>query len=204
MRPGQVCSDKQAFDQVLARLENDVGTMHFVIAKAKEAGAWKDTAPLWGLVRMTFPIAESVGALIHDSQDGTVQNLILILENEFEAVRPGAYKGKANILALLFRHSLTHTDEMRSLLTNGKEVGWSLSWNMRADHMKVLKPAPGIYGIHFDITAFYDDLVNVCRAAVVKTWNGRVMNRYNDWLKYDLDKKGGKNVKDAIAEINAL
>ncbi len=106
VRPGQVSSDQQAFQQVLGRLESDVGTILQLVGQSKNVGYFPNTAPLWALVRMTIPIAESTGDLIYRNRS-TVQNLISVLENDFEAVRPGAYKGKANILALLFRHSLT-------------------------------------------------------------------------------------------------
>jgi hypothetical protein len=205
MRPGEVTSDQQAFQQVLGRLESEVGTIHRLIASVKQQGVWPDTAPLWGLVRMTFPIAESVGDLIYRSTS-TVQNLVSVLENEFDVVKPGQYRGKANILALLFRHSLTHTDELRRLVTGGRDVGWALSWNKHPDHLKILNPGPGVYALSFDTSCFYDDLVMVIRTAMAKNWNGDVMRRYNRWLSYDLDAvtHPGRNVRDGIGEIAAL
>lgn len=203
MRPGQVNSDQQAFQQVLGRLESDVGTIHQLVEQSKKVGYFPNTAPLWALVRMTIPIAEATGDLIYGKT--STGNLICLLENDFEAVRPGAYKGKSNILALMFRHSLTHTDELRSLFTGGKEMGWLLSSNQHANHMQVAKADTHALILYFDTTAFYDDLVAVCRAAMAKTWNGEVMNRYNGWLMYDLDQaRQTQNVRNGIREINAL
>jgi hypothetical protein len=203
MLPGEVQSDEQAFRQILGRLEGDVGTILQLIPEGKKKGLFPNTAPLWALVRMTFPIAESVGDLIYQ-KDSTV-NLKSVLETEFEAVRPG-YQGKAAILTLLFRHSLIHTDELRTLVTGGKEIRWLLSWSAPKNHLKLfLSHIPWVYGLHFDTTAFYEDLVKVCRKAMDKQCGGQVMKRYNAWLTLNLDKtKQTRNVKDAISEIGKL
>ena len=184
MRPGEVTSDQQAFQQILGRLEGEVGTLISLVNESKKCGYFPNTAPFWSLVRMMLPIAESVGDLIY-RDSSTAQNLIRVLENDFEAVRRG-YLGKAKILAQLYRHSLTHQDELRSLQTGGKECGWVVSFDGRAQHLKVTRTPPSV-SIQFDTTAFYDDLVAVCRAALAKNWNNEVKNRYNSWLTYDLD-----------------
>ncbi len=136
---------------------------------------------------MTFLIAEAVGDLIYRN-DRTAQNLQSVLENEFKAVRAG-YRGKAVILTLLFRHSLTYIDELRTLITGQREVRWSVSWSEQTSHLSLLN-APGIdVVIRFDTTAFYEDLVAVCRNARGKPWGSQVMKRYNEWLTLDTDKK---------------
>ena len=89
MRPGEVTSDQQAFQQILGRLEGEVGTLITVVTESKQRGYFPNTAPFWALVRMMFPIAESVGDLIYLNDQSTVQNLISVLENDFEAVRTG-------------------------------------------------------------------------------------------------------------------
>lgn len=200
MRPGEVKSDKQAFRQILGRLEGDVGTILKLISKGKKEGFFSDTAPFWALLRMTFPIAEAVGDLIYRNKS-TALNLQSVLENEFEAVRPG-YRGKAAILTLLFRHSLVHTDELRTLVRGKREVGWSVSWSGQKKHLSLLN-VRGMDVIHFDTTAFYDDLVAVCRKAMGKTWDGQAMKRYNEWLTLDVDKTS-KIKKGAIDEFTKL
>ena len=202
-RPGEVESDEQAFRKILGRLEGDVGTILKLISKGKKEGFFPNTAPFWAFMRMTFPIAEAVGDLIYRN-DKTVQNLQSVLENEFEAVRSG-YQGKAATLALLFRHSLTHTDELRTLVIGKREVGWWVSWSGQTDHLKLFPNVHGMDVIRFDTTAFYEDLVAVCHNAMGQSWSGQVMKRYNGWLTLDLDKtRETKIIKDAIAELTNL
>ncbi len=199
MRPGEVKSDEQAFRQILLRLEGDVGTILKLISKGKK----EVFLPFWALLRMTFPIAEAVGDLIYRN-DKTAQNLQSVLENEFETVRSG-YQGKAATLALLFRHSLTHTDELRTLVIGKREVGWWVSWSGQTDHLKLFPNVHGMDVIRFDTTAFYEDLVAVCHNAMGQSWSGQVMKRYNGWLTLDLDKtRETKIIKDAIAELTNL
>jgi len=50
MRPGQVTSDEQAFNQILARLQSEVGTFLKLIQEAKAANRpdiYPNTAPFW-------------------------------------------------------------------------------------------------------------------------------------------------------------
>ena len=203
MRPGEVKSDKQAFRQILDRLENDVGTILHLILKGKKEGLFPGTAPFWALLRMTFPIAEAVGDLIY-RDNSTVQNLQSVLENEFEAVRSG-YRGKAAILTLLFRHSLTHTDEMRRLVIGQREVGWGISWSEQMSHLSLLNVHGTDVVISFDTTAFYEDLIAVCHSAIGKPWGGQVMKRYNGWLTLDTDQtRKTKIIKSAIGELTKL
>ena len=140
MRPGEVTSDQQAFQQVLGRLEGDVGTLIQLVNEGKNHGYFPNTAPFWALVRMMFPIAESVGDLIY-RDSSPAKNLISVFEKEFEAVRAG-YLGKAKILAQLYRHSLIHQDELRVLQTGGKECGWVVSFDGRPRHLKITRVPP--------------------------------------------------------------
>jgi hypothetical protein len=203
-RPGQVASDQQAFQQILGRLEGEVGTiLRLVDTGKKEKGLFPNTAPFWSLVRMTFPIAESIGDLIY-RENSTVRNLRSVLEKEFQAVRAG-YTGKSAILALLYRHGLTHQDELRSPTTGTREVGWKLSYGDRNNHLLVTSHSKDVFTVQFDTAAFYDDIVAVCRNAGARSWAGAVMARYNGWLTLDLDaEQQSVGVKDAIAAIRAL
>lgn len=202
MRPGEVTTDQQAFQQVLARLESDVGTLIRLVIEGKARGYFPNTAPFWALVRMMFPIAESIGDLIY-RDSSTAKNLISVLETDFEVVRVG-YFGKAKILAQLYRHSLIHQDELRSLRTGGKECRWEVSFGERIHHLKVTQVPPDIR-IKFDTTAFYDDLVAVCHSVQTKQWNDEVKNRYNSWLVYDLDPESNKKrIVEVISEIGRL
>jgi hypothetical protein len=192
-------SDQDTFQRVLDRLSHEVGTFIKLIPKGIGKGFNFDWAPLWALVRMTFPVAESLGDLIH-RQHSTSNNLKLVLENQFNEARPG-YDGKAATLAQLFRHSLTHTDELRVLVTpNGERVGWRLSCFEPATHLNVETPKPGASQVCFDATAFYEDMVEVCRRAMGKSWGGNVMTRYNSWLTYPLDASKPSE-KAVVAEL---
>jgi len=181
-RPGQVASDEQAFRQILRRLDEEVGAIFRLVEEAKQQkGQWPKSAPHWALVRMTFPIAESIGDLIYRNDNSTVQNLRSVLENEFDAARPG-YRGKSAVLALLYWHALTHQDELQSLLTAGRELGWWLSYGDTKGHLSVTQQGNSFWMVHFDTIAFYNDIGTVCRTAMGRQWNGSVMNRYNAWL----------------------
>jgi hypothetical protein len=154
----------------------------------------------------TFPIAESLGALIYGNQ-GTAANLQAILEDAFEMERKGRYAGKAGCIALLYRHGLTHTDEMHGLVYGGTTVTWQMTIIDQTNHLRLRKTEKGVYCIQFDTTAFYGDLVAVCRTASEKNWSGRAMRRYNSWFTYCLDRRSGTrrrttaNEKAVIREI---
>jgi hypothetical protein len=202
-RPGRVSSDDQAFIQILGRLENDVGSIIRLVEMGRERGFFPGTAPFWSLVRMTFPVAESIGSLIH-GHNSTVRNLRAVLEHEYEAVRPG-YAGKSAALALLYRHALTHQDELQSLQTSGRELGWVLSYGDPARHLRVTQEGPALWILHFDTTTFYENTVAVCRAARGQTWGGVATTRYNAWLTCDLDtEEQNQGVRDATAYIRGL
>ena len=152
-------------------------------------------------MRMTFPVAESIADLIYRTPNTSV-NLISVLEYEFEAVRPG-YKGKAATIAQLFRHSLTHTDELRSLTTpRGNIVGWRLSYDERWEHLNVESLASNTFVVSFDTTAFYDDIVAVCHKAMKKAWGDDARDRYNGWLERVLRAPTPKAEAMAIHEID--
>jgi hypothetical protein len=113
----EASSNQDAFEKILTRLKDDVGNIIELIKteKAKgEGNRWSNTAPFWAVARLLFPIAEAVGFLIHG--EAHTRNLIEVIENEFESVRPG-YNGKAETIAKLFRHSLTHTDVLFQVTT---------------------------------------------------------------------------------------
>ena len=79
-----------------------------------------------------------------------------------------------------------------------------MSFDERAQHLGVTQSPPNV-SIQFDTTAFYDDLVAVCHAALAKQWNGEVKKRYNSWRVYDLDPiKNKGRIADVIAEIGRL
>jgi len=86
--PGAVRSDRQAFGQIATRFRDEVGRIQ------SRVNFVRGPVPFWALVRMMFPVAESLGDLIYRRDEATARNLRSVLENEFEQVRSG-YAGKA-------------------------------------------------------------------------------------------------------------
>jgi hypothetical protein len=178
-------SDADAFQRVLERFEHDVGTIIALCGDCENRGFNPGSAPYWALLRMMFPVAESLADLIYPPGRTSIR-LIKLLENEFQAVRTG-YKGKAATIAQLFRHSLTHADEPRVLITpNQKRAGWLLSYLGPDVHLQLVYSLTQSPVVCFDAGAFYDDIVAVCRAAIAKSWSGDAMQRYNEWPEYTL------------------
>lgn len=201
-RPGEVSTDAQAFQQILDRLRVEVGTLIELATAAKQQGEFGSTAPFWAMIRMMMPIAESLGDLVYRKDNATSANLIRVLENEFETVHPG-YHGKAACIAVLYRHGLTHHDELRCLQTAGRELVWQMSFGIPTDHLRITGDGAGHCWLHFDVHAFYRDLVAVCGACLARTWGGAVRDRHNSWLDYDLDTEPGKKaVGQARQEIS--
>lgn len=199
--PGTVVSDAQAFEQMSSRFCEEVGG---ILGRLPVPGP----VPFWSLMRMMFPVAESLGDLIYRKDQSTAQNLRSVLENEFEAVRSG-YRSKAATLAILYRHSLTHHDELRTIAAKGREVGWRVSGADDANHLRVHHHlTDNLISIEFQPRAFYTDIVLVCEAAGRLTWGGQVMRRYNGWMALDLDlelrKKSNGTFKAATKEIVGL
>jgi len=203
MNPGGVTSDKEAFELIRVHLENDVGTILTLIEEHNAKHSKTNGTPYWALVRMMFPNAEALGDLIHQNKS-TSQNLTSVLEAEFEEVRPG-YKGKAATLALIYRHSLTHTDELRTLVVDKRaKVKWRLSCFEKDTHLRVESEGPDTLRLSFDTTAFYDNLVEVCDNAIGKQWGGRVKATYDKWLVLNLDPKKKDNTQVEKAAINEI
>ncbi len=201
-RPGEVATDAQAFQQILGRLRGEVGTLIDLATKAQQQGAFGTSAPFWALVRIMMPIAESVGDLVY-RRSSTSVNLISVLENDFEAAYSG-YRGKAAIIAVLYRHGLTHHDELRCLQTAGRELVWYVSFNKPNAHLTIESDGAGHWWLHFDLHAFYRDLIAVCKACEERSWGGAVKDRYNSWLEHNLDTANGSAVNQARQEITRL
>lgn len=196
--PGTVQSDAQAFQQIESRFQDEVGR---ILARIDHV---RGPVPFWALMRMMFPVVESLGDLIYRKDDATAENLRSVLQKEFESVRSG-YSGKAATLAILYRHSLTHHDELRVIKCNGRVVTWAVSSGKNANHLKVTSHSPESFQIEFQPRSFYEDIVKVCQEAQKQTWNGEVKKRYNGWLTLDLDAaKSNRSVTAARNEIAAL
>lgn len=196
--PGTVRSDVQAFRQISQRFQDEVGGILGRIDFAR------GPIPFWSLVRVMFPVAESLGDLIYRRDDATALNLRTVLEVDFEAVRPG-YRGKAALLALLYRHSLTHHDELRVLEGSGKRLGWKISGAEDSNHLRTLHTRGRDVIMEFQPRSFYLDIVGVCARAQKMRWGGHVRARYNGWMRLDLDTaRVNSTVKTAKIELAAM
>jgi hypothetical protein len=131
------------------------------------------TVPFWSMARMLFPVAEALGDLMFLGK--TTDNLLHALE-ALEDVRPG-YRGKAAIIAVLYRHPLVHTDELRILRSGERFAAWSLSFKEPTGHLKVEKIRADTIRISFDLTTFYEDLVALCDASGRRDFAGTAANR---------------------------
>jgi len=134
--------DIKALENIRNRLDSDVIALINLMAEAHLSGKKdnifsKGHVPHLSLIRMAMPIAESVGALIYNDQS-TTQNLLNIFSNELNKQNDNYGKFK-NIIVMLYRHPLIHTDEMRAINVEGYHIGWSLDVSNPMKHLKVIK-----------------------------------------------------------------
>ena len=133
-----IANDKQAFTYILNRLEGEVGGIVDLVKQSNSKG--HPLTPHWALLRCLFPIAESVADLIyHDKSKGTALRLVRVLQNEFQAERTG-YQPVASIITHLYRHCLTHQDEMRVLESKGRTAEWCIHL-FGGGHLEVIERA---------------------------------------------------------------
>lgn len=204
--------DKAALNNIKGRLESDVISVIDLMGEEFLSGR-KDNifarghVPHWGLVRMAMPIAESLGALLYEN-NSTVQNLLDLFENELSVLdeRYGEFK---NIIVMLYRHPLVHTDEMRSINVNGYHIGWSFDITSSMKHLKVIKVAgkDSVYLVHFNHRQFTDHLMSLLNRLSERAdqdeWKGKLAERYVQWTKLDLDDKKQRdkvNVSNKVYE----
>ena len=176
-------NDTDAFQNVKNRLVDDVGG---ILLTNRIDGLF---TPFWAVARMLFPIAESIGDLIYQNDIHPTINLEQVFQNEFEEARIG-YKNKANLIAQLYRHSLTHTDELRELKHNEMICTWLLALDRSANHLSSERLSENVIRIHFDLLQFYDDIKKVLDNLVIKaaknTFNDKIKERYNGWTELDI------------------
>jgi hypothetical protein len=194
--------DQNAFELVRGRLVGDVGG---ILNRAGRPG--ENFTPFWALCRCLFPVAEAIADLLHhDKNEGTAKRLTRFLSADLEGIRTG-YERLAATLTVLYRHALTHTDEMRVLITGGRTVNWSIFFGNPAGvapHLAIEKLDASNYRVNFNASDFYGDLVVFLDKAKAKTtWGGKVMGRYNSWLELDLDLQASPTATEqqAINEI---
>lgn len=200
-------NDKDALIRVRNRLIGDFGGLHEMVLKdrnCKAAIGETGIAPFWGFARMIFPIAESIGDLIYRSS--TTENLQKYLENDLSKIDI-RYSNYSAILPQLFRHSLIHQDELRTLVIGKRKLAWALSmFGSNLEHLNVYQDqaGPNTKVLHFDLTSFYNDLMFSLDGLIADPPKG-CMERYNSWLKKSYVGKIKKiqeiKAKEQIKEI---
>lgn len=197
--PGTVSSDAQAFKQIAERFAAELAGLTRAIDF--EAGP----VPFWALLRISFPVAESIGDLLYGPTHKTAAALRLVLEQEFESVRSG-YRGKAALLTLVLRHSLIHHDEPRRVCRDHQCITWHLDSDCDDSHLAVDWSRSGErLLIKFQPRAFCEDIVAVCRHLEARSHGGKVMARYNSWLTLELAGRTlNTNESCAADELDAL
>ena len=148
--------------------------------------------PYLGLLRMTMPIAESIGSLVYDNES-SIKNLLYVLK-KLSKNNEGYGKYKY-ILIQLYRHSLIHSFSVKSILIGKLKISWSLNKDDYSEHLKVeVKKGNGtVYIIHFNPSKFISDLklylFDLCILANKKKWKGKLARRYLQKTKLNLNSK---------------
>lgn len=177
-------NDKEALMNVRNRLIDDFGGIHQLVLENRNSQAAKGLtgiAPFWGFARMIFPIAESIGDLIHRSS--STVNLESFFKDDLSKI-DDRYSEYSAILAQLFRHSLLHQDELRTLIIGKRKLVWALSmFGSSLEHLKIYQDQADLNrrALHFDLTVFYNDL-QLCLDELISHPHRGCMGRYNSWL----------------------
>lgn len=211
-------TDTQALLQVKTRLINDVGGLIELI------DSHPTLTPFWALIRALFPIAEAVSDLAYYRQSQgslhTQEMLIKLFRERFGTINKG-YAQFAGVLVVIYRHSLTHQDELRTLLYEdaGIAMTWAVSFHASGKHMQV-EMVGGTYKdmvtgkegqtahLFFDVRQFYLDLIQVIDSLLAENLKGDAGKRYEEWLTYRMgktvsDKEARKDI-DAMLKVTTL
>jgi hypothetical protein len=158
-----------------------------------------------------MPIAESIGDLIYKTDP--TKNLELLIDNDLSKIRP-IYKGKGTIISLLYRHSLIHQDEPRSIYAGNITIEWNLAFIDGRHHLLTLSKDTRrrVCVMSFDLRSFYEDLIALLELYKIKGPKRGVVTRYNSWTflniasasRYSNAKKAEiiKHVKDFYNQTN--
>jgi len=168
-----VTTAEQAYSTIQSRLLTDLEPVWQMINH-------RQYSPFWLLARELFPIAESIGDLIY--RDKPTINLTKVLENDFSKIRP-EYADKGKMIALLYRHSLIHQDEPRSIYSGNITIEWSLAFIDGRYHLKVSNIDRRRHScvMQFDLRTFYEDILALLELYKEKGPKRGIASRYNSW-----------------------
>ncbi|MBI2888567.1 MAG: hypothetical protein HYY10_01460 [Candidatus Liptonbacteria bacterium] len=182
-------TDKEVLQEMKKRLLDEVGQ---IIEYAynhpdnprktgKEDWRW---IPWKAFTRMLFPMAESIGDLLHQCPE-TGDNLKEVFNDLGKYnTRYGMTK---NIMAIVYRNALMHQDEPKPI-SHGITIRmeYALAFNIPEKHLHSELLGDKTMRLYFDLTQFYEDLVMLCEEQSKKDHQGRVATRYTRW-KNNLD-----------------
>lgn len=192
-----VTKASQAYQNMLNRLVDDVGPVWNLVDHTDDYG------PYWLLMRSMMPVAESIGDLIY-RHDSTSQNLEDLIENELAEVRP-IYKGKGALITVLYRHSLMHQDEPRSLYCGNITIDWNVAYMDGRFHLTTSNKDSRRRSctMQFDLRSFYEDLQEVLKRCIRNGPRKGVVKRYNSWSFLNLNKTVRSQAKKTLLQKQA-
>ncbi len=187
--------DAEVFRRIQGRLNGEIGGLMDLVDEKFLSGdksSYYGTGnfPYWSMLRSLLPIAESIGALLYD-EPKSGDNLKNLLKNELKRYEEG-YAKFPEVIVMLFRHPLIHTDEIRVIKSGRIRIGWSLTAADSMRHMKVTKgDKRSTYRINFSPRKFYENLSDLLEKCIYNAkkdhWKGVIAKRYIKWGSLNLD-----------------
>src|ERR1700677_3038754 len=164
----------EAYRKIRTRLVDDLGPVWNLINHNRYS-------PFWLLAREMFPIAESIGDLIYKHDDPS-KNLADFIDKDLTKIRP-EYRDKGKIIAQLYRHSLMHQDEPRSIYSGNVTIEWELAYIDGRKHLKTLSKDTRrhICRMSFDLRSFYEDIIELLGKYELNGPKRGIVKRYNSW-----------------------
>lgn len=186
----------QAYQNILNRLVDDVGPVWELVNSRKYS-------PFWLLTRSMMPVAESIGDLIYKNES-TSKNLEDLIENELATVRP-IYRGKGALIAVLYRHSLMHQDEPRSLYCGNITIHWNVAFIDGRYHLKTSNKDTRRRSciMQFDLRSFYEDLQQVLHNCIKYGPRKGVAKRYNSWSFLNIESTSYAKARKTLLKQQA-
>lgn len=166
-------SAEDAYARIQARLLEDLEPVWELINR-------RNYSPFLLLARELFPIAESIGDLIY--QGRPTVNLTKVIDNDFSKIGP-EYAGKGKIISQLYRHSLIHQDEPRSIYSGNITVDWSIAYIDGRNNLIVrdIDRRRRSCVMQFDLRTFYEDMLLLLEQYKTKGPKRGVAAQYNSW-----------------------
>jgi len=139
-------SKREFLEGVKGRLENEVGIYLRLLAEKQAQDPNFPKVGCFAGVRLLMPVVDALSSvLMRSSRTDPRPNAVRFLERELEIEYP-------YVLWEMYRHSLIHTDKIRSLRYRSNRVSWGISIGLDG-HFFVGGQT------QVDITKLYQDLI---------------------------------------------